>query len=329
MSIAAKNYAAQAQYGLQQYAEHLERVGYGIDATTTRAIASGIGKAQHFALPDGGCIFDDELRGLKNEQLRLPYPKITVEFFVPETPQEHQALPTHNPKVVVFAEEITSQEAIAMTLRAWLSVPDWMRKHDSFIFVASSNYHRGVWVPLPLGLLIPQAWDREDGVENFIEPIIKRPTNTPRFGAAPLFVLPSVAEITRNRLGEEQAMAELYHDISVDVRALLELCEALTCSNVGTEIHQPASEKNARRLAAGKLPMYETRSLVIESPKPATVRLAGCNSSRASPRQHLRRGHIKRFGDKKFWWNSCSVGDPGAGKIVKDYKVVPARREAA
>lgn len=45
-------------------------------------------------------------------------------------------------------------------------------------------------------------------------------------------------------------------------------------------------------------------------------------SSHASPRQHLRRGHIRRHPTAgNLWVNSCVVGDPSNGVINKSYAV--------
>lgn len=55
--------------------------------------------------------------------------------------------------------------------------------------------------------------------------------------------------------------------IHVMALAVLELCEALSCSNVDSEVVELVDQrKNAKRIKQGKLPMYETRRLVIKAP---------------------------------------------------------------
>ena len=76
MTITAKNYAAQAQ-----------RASIGISAKNSAHkaaiyMARTLPDAQHFALPDGGKVLDDGLRGLEGtDQLRLPFPVISVEWW--------------------------------------------------------------------------------------------------------------------------------------------------------------------------------------------------------------------------------------------------------
>ena len=41
-----------------------------------------------------------------------------------------------------------------------------------------------------------------------------------------------------------------------------------------------------------------------------------------SPRQHLRRGHIRRLPTKKVWVNSAIIGNSKNGIIQKDYAVI-------
>lgn len=103
--------------------------------------------------------------------------------------------------------------------------------------------------------------------------------------------------------------------------AVLELCEALSCSNV---THEPIEKinhgVNARRVRDGKLPLYETRCLVINVSKSAASQTG--DGSHASPRQHLRMGHVRRLNSGNVWVNSCVVGTPKNGVIEKSYEVV-------
>lgn len=105
-------------------------------------------------------------------------------------------------------------------------------------------------------------------------------------------------------------------------QTVLELCEALSCINVS---HAPIEKINPavndRRIKAGKLPLYETHQLVIDAGRTSESRATLSVGSHASPRQHFRRGHIRRLENKNIWVNSCVVGDRNNGVIAKDYAV--------
>lgn len=100
-----------------------------------------------------------------------------------------------------------------------------------------------------------------------------------------------------------------------------ELVEALSCRNVGTDTYQAESKVNNKRIKKGKLPFYETKILVVNAPKQARSGLSINKGTHASPRQHLRRGHIRRLDGYNIWVNSCVVGDHNRGNISKKYIV--------
>lgn len=101
--------------------------------------------------------------------------------------------------------------------------------------------------------------------------------------------------------------------------ALFSLIEILECSNVRTErveVPAPLAKKRARR---GE-PSFTYHVLTIPGGSDGHE---GRSGSHASPRQHLRRGHIRRLAnDRKIWINACVVGSAKNGVVEKDYQVV-------
>lgn len=102
--------------------------------------------------------------------------------------------------------------------------------------------------------------------------------------------------------------------------AATNLFYVLGCSNVATsDIPAPAS-LNKKRARAGKLPLFEYKTLVVkldEKHNPG-IALGGTHSS---PRLHLRRGHVRRLDSgRRVWVQSCVVGSKH-GIIVKDYRI--------
>lgn len=76
---------------------------------------------------------------------------------------------------------------------------------------------------------------------------------------------------------------------------------------------------NRRKIAQGKVPTYEWRTVTIEPTKPRQESQGGTH---ASPRQHDRRGHLRRLASgKTVWVRHCKVGHPNKGVIFHDYKV--------
>ena len=110
-------------------------------------------------------------------------------------------------------------------------------------------------------------------------------------------------------------------DITACGFILEELLCALTCRNIEIDTLQQESPKNQRRIKAGKLPIYETKVLTLKVNE--TVKQSGKTGfSHASPRQHLRRGHIRRHPTAgNIWVNNCVVGSAEKGFIEKQYKI--------
>jgi hypothetical protein len=76
---------------------------------------------------------------------------------------------------------------------------------------------------------------------------------------------------------------------------------------------------NRRKIAQGKFPIYEWRTIVVEPIKPRSASKGGTH---ASPRLHDRRGHLRKLSSgKTVWIRNCKVGHPNKGVIFHDYKI--------
>jgi len=117
--------------------------------------------------------------------------------------------------------------------------------------------------------------------------------------------------------GKLQSMAQVSADL---ILIMKELINALSCRNVEQTIIQKCDKAlNARRINKGKLPLYEERILTIKvNAKQGTGTRTGTHES---PRQHLRRGHIRRLENGNIWVNACVVGSSEKGVIKKSYNV--------
>jgi len=84
----------------------------------------------------------------------------------------------------------------------------------------------------------------------------------------------------------------------------------------------------ARWRRAKPYPFDDYHILTIESPK-AAASDGGHGGSHRSPREHLRRGHIRRLEDgRKLWINATVVNAGVGGKVSKDYRIAGGGRDA-
>lgn len=92
------------------------------------------------------------------------------------------------------------------------------------------------------------------------------------------------------------------------------------CSNVFIKNNTHPAALQKKRLKKGKLPLFEYKTLHVR-PRNTDGKSKG-TGTHASPRLHLRRGHIRRYKDgKKIWVQPCMVGNKKLGVVHKDYVI--------
>lgn len=80
---------------------------------------------------------------------------------------------------------------------------------------------------------------------------------------------------------------------------------------------------NRRKIAEGKTPTYDWATVYIE---PTQTKREHQGGTHASPRQHDRRGHLRRLrSGKNVWVRACKVGDASKGAVFHDYAIKEAK----
>lgn len=244
-------------------------------------IVEDIKSSVHFALPDGGKIFDDDFKGLLDKELRLPFPKITLEF--------HDHI-----DIVIQAKEFHKDQ----TLETW-----FVAENDSEIWIFVTMMFKSTktnhWQLFDQSFCIPSKWDKsfDDGSFNFL--------------TSGLF--------SHLDLEQDQKTIETFGYHLRSLMEFLEAltCKNVTHQTINTV----SKAMNDKRIRKGKLPLYEVKELVINvADKHGNLTVAGAGSY-SPKRQHLRRGHIRRLEKGNIWVNSCIVGSAELGVINKTYKI--------
>ncbi|MCY1306435.1 hypothetical protein D9M70_562970 [compost metagenome] len=97
--------------------------------------------------------------------------------------------------------------------------------------------------------------------------------------------------------------------------------DVLRCVNVATVEHPAPERLNAKREARGKVPLFSFKTLTLAAPNARRPGLV-LGGTHASPRVHLRRGHIRQLADgRSVWVQPCVVGSKH-GVVHKDYRLV-------
>jgi hypothetical protein len=105
-------------------------------------------------------------------------------------------------------------------------------------------------------------------------------------------------------------------DCGDECGALMDMLNALSCSNVETtRIHS----KQGAKVKHG-LPFDSYHVLTIK--QSATSAREALGGSHRSPREHLRRGHVRRLESGSRIWVNATVVNPGVGAVIaKDYRM--------
>jgi len=321
--ITAKNYAAQAEKEITKSYGQSFFLADDFPLIQKRFL-NPIKTAVHFALPDTGVIFADEYRGIRGSEVRLPFPSITLEYYFPYGDGKLEEGHTWASKRLILATEYTSEQ-VALEYPEYdfdFGEPDMM-----WIAVYGASYipEDDFWGVEPFGWLMPSAWDRQFVKKNG-ETVFSQRFQDSREGVGVNgYVLPLMKSILEKVYEAEgdAGIQSCVKDIGNETATILELCEALSCSNVHHRVIESVDPAvNQRRIRDGKVPLYETRTLWIDVPNFDNVSVEWQGGTHRSPRQHLRRGHIRNLqSGKKVWVNATVVGAKENGIIKKDYAI--------
>lgn len=293
MSVNSLNYLRQATSRLL---DDLPKLSFEFPEYAGKAlrILSEAAQAKKFVLPKGGRIFDTELRALPDE-IRLPFPQIVVEYEAGDATGAAEQVfgksDTHSvPKRIAYAQESDD---------GWIDI------------VVMCGSRDGNWTMLPYVASV----QRYDG--SF--PRVAQPEITSKTNAK---VVDSLVTVM-HKLGDAADRIDRWElrarvDTMDEVNAVLSLVEALSCINVASET-LPARKANKSAAKRGAIPFDEYHVLTIKS---SSGSQSHGNGSGRSPREHLRRGHIRRIADgRRVWVNSCVVSAGSAGTITSEYQI--------
>ncbi|WP_175773559.1 hypothetical protein [Paraburkholderia phenazinium] len=181
------------------------------------------------------------------------------------------------------------------------------------------------------GMFVPRDFHVDPGVEvssatqlvdESVQSSIRNYQNAYRFRAEFFTLLPELFDQLVVTYGGDKTRA--LASIQVEGRGGFALvwpaCTVLNCANVGTTSLVPNPALNAKRSAAGKPPLFTYKVLqVLDERGPAGVHTG---VTHASPRTHLRRGHIKHRNGKNIYTRPTIVNAGSLiGTIEKNYTV--------
>lgn len=258
-------------------------------------------KAVKFVMPTDGKIFDTNLSGLTSEH-RLPFDRVLIEY---------ECLAPGGMSSQAFGEEKTQAARKRIV---------YAEQQEKTIIVMSivafkTPYGEDHWTVQPyISELIPSELVKDVLVED-VTPY-KDTKKIEQFRVAE-YDFGGQAEKTFGEKWSEHA----YYDMIDEVNCVLNMMEALSCRNVSTEQLPVKNNKLAQR-KKGALP-YDLYHVLVVNGRSGEKSVDQGGSHR-SPREHLRRGHIRRLPSGNVWVNSTIVNHGSHGKVQKAYALEAA-----
>lgn len=261
-------------------------------------------KAVKFVLPENGVIFDNKLKGLP-DVIRLPYDEIVIEYCCSVEggrAANHfgndQTIPVR--KRIVYAQQMGDNIEVAAIVCSETPIGDR-------------------WHLLPyVSEIIPRTNVADSEIVNNDMTDDQGDYKVEKVVGA-YYDIGGMAKKIHGQNWAEHA----YYNMGDECQAVLSLIEALSCSNVKATPLFTRQKLNKSAAKRGALPFDEYHILTLDGHSKST----GDSKTfldRRSPREHLRRGHIRRLENKKIWINSMVVNAGNHGKIHKSYELEAA-----
>lgn len=293
--------------------------------------------APKFLLPDGGRVIDDQESVARlYDQIRLPFPCVALEY------EAHGAINT--------AIETQSSRRIALCWDLRHGAPAYVQavtgcgpEPQKCLVVQSLSYlnEHSFWIPI-MGLLVI---DLDDAVVKGT--VAQHAQQSPQFMALikhrlvpqrtnmlvhsfQMHVYPyPMSDFSGSGQTDEEIISNISADTSDELLAMIGFAALTSCANVEFDVLRAEEKLNKKRAAKKREPFYDVRVLMLAghgyqvSTQPGGV----CTGAggHASPRSHLRRGHVRRLSDKNVWVNAAVInaGAKGVHALqVPAYKLV-------
>lgn len=300
-----------------------------ISAAALRYVRDKLIAAEKFVLPSGGRLLptDREKPHVPGLVFRPPFPVVALEYAMgAESFVANDGLYTacHAPKRIALAWDWQDDFPPIMRSRG-------IEKLAPGVAIMEISYRTDLagWMP-GIGcmhLAYDDHWKPMPDVPPFLKAMVRRGQVAPKFAQPgritfPFTFVPMFAEALVGKARDAGSMAAaidyVQSDTNDEMIAYLDLCYALACKNVSTERHAAPERLNRSRIKAGKMPLFDFHTLMLESDTGNGEGFTG--TGRSAARAHLRRGHIRRLGPNRITWvNSTMVR--GRGFVDKVYGV--------
>jgi len=326
------NYSTHAIEDLGRLAQQWQRE-MPETARVIRRITEHLESAQKFLLPNRCELLDPEtVREAHLDLLKLPYPITVLE--VPYQFDDDQSAITRVGDLDVMPS--TRRIALCFDETSWdLAPPALIGENELWqgIYVVPVFYQNETkaWGVCTGGAFVPSDYTMPDeeteASQRFRDDAIQAGLagkNSLHFRSEPFVLCPELFQMYIETTGKDKATRAIINDTRDEIIFLIQMCSVINCENVKLDAIDPSVTLNKKRKRKGKTPLFRYHVLQIGKTGRETNDIGGTH---ASPRMHLRRGHIRRLQSGKTTWVRPSMVNPTSkeGVVMKDYRVSPDR----
>lgn len=149
-----------------------------------------------------------------------------------------------------------------------------------------------------------------------------------QFRSEPFPILPEFYQRAIAAYGSsDKANAQIIIDSHDEAMVLIQACSVINCANVTTADIEAPRAINKKRQASGKQPFFSYKVLELTAERKANSK-GGDGGHHASPRMHLRRGHLRQLERKVVWVRPAMINaESPRGVVYKDYRVVSSQSQ--
>lgn len=314
------NLVEEATQGMKKFIKKCDRNNPQA-ADTIRNLFKTVNKSPKFMLPDGGRLLNDNLKGIP-ESFHLPFPEIVIEYTVSDDPTgtnvfdqlKHKVDQVSSTKRIIYAKE-DQDGTITIISILHLQEPTGPRW----------SVYPGVAVLIPI---TPEEREAkgEEPLAFFGEEVAGSPLEINyEYGIKLLEGYSDTVKMNLDNAQMTHMVESMRLDLHGEIHTLLEFVEALSCSNVRcakfrsrvvstTKLKDPYKDHVYNVLMVDSTPVGMSNS-------ENTTSHTNHDGSR-HPREHLRRGHIRRLQSGEKIWVQAHIVNPGVGGVVeKSYAV--------
>lgn len=334
------NYSAHAIEDLRRLSRELQFT-WAMSSMIMSKLADILEKSVKFILPNAGQLLDPaDLKQAHLELLKLPFPCVAF-----EAPWQREGVDEYE-SILTLGElprtSATRRIALCWELGSEFGLSEEMTNNfgqkypEGGVFVVPIFWQEAEWQPTTLGAFLPYdnrpdlATSKSKASAIAISKVILADAAIGRRnkgtigGEFEIFhVLPEAFQQSLSSFDcLDDALAQLGHfDTRDEIQMVVQACSVLNCANVGTAKIEAPVALNKKRMATGKQPFFSYHVLQLSGTSHSADGVRH-NGTHASPRMHLRRGHLRRLADKTVWISASVVNaNSPRGVVVKDYQI--------